>query len=224
MHNKFTTMRKLLFLSFIGIATWLLFSCQINGEKKIRQPRKLPIEKFVSDFVDTHKDYFNNDITKNEGDKIFQETLEKSIDSLHLFEGLPIQLQSITQDKNGKYVAQFRCAGYQTPYNRFEYQDSINDVVFDIWGEVSDSVAKQLKEDVNYMFYGKFVSFLKYGAAMIISNSRPTVYTGSINLRPDDIFDKEIVVSMGMSYWNLDSIVEFRGREYDEETVKTSFP
>lgn len=217
-------MRKLLFISFIGIATCLLFSCQINGEKKIKQPRILPIEKFVSDFLDSHKDYFNNDITKKEGDKIFQETLEKSIDSLHLFEGLPIQLQSITQDNKGKYVAQFRCAGYQTPYNRFEYQDSINDVVFDIWGEVPDSVAKQLKEDVIYMFYGKFISFLKYGAAMIISNSRPTVYTPEINIRPDDIFDEEIEVSMGMSYWDIDSIVEFRGREFDVITTNTSFP
>lgn len=217
-------MRKLLFISFIGIATCLLFSCQINGEKKIKQSRKLPIEKFVSDFIDSHKDYFNNDITKKEGDKIFQETLEKSIDSLHLFEGLPIQLQSITQDNKGKYVAQFRCAGYQTPHNRFEYQDSINDVVFDIWGEVPNSVAKQLKEDVNYMFYGKFIGFLKYGAAMIISNSRPTVYTPDINIRPDDIFDEEIEVSMGMSYWDIDSIVEFRGREFDVITTKTSFP
>lgn len=217
-------MRKLLFISFIGIATCLLFSCQINGEKKIKQPRILPIEKFVSDFLDSHKDYFNNDITKEEGDLRFQIALEKSIDSLHLFEGLPIQLQRITQDNDGAYIAQFRCAGYQTPYNRFEYQDSINDVVFDIWGKVPDSVAKQLKEDVNYMFYGKFIGFLKYGAAMIISNSRPTVYTGSINLRPDDIFDEEVEVSLGMSYWDIDSIVEFRGREFDEITIKTSYP
>lgn len=199
-------------LKFIVLAltSLTIFSCQVKT--KSEPPRKLPLETFVSDFMDNHPSYFNNDVTKEECDTIFKKMLESSIDSLHLFEGIPIQLQAVSQDDNGKYIAQFRCVGFQT---KFEFQDSISEVMFDMWGEVPEATAKELKDKTDYMFYGKFVSFLpNYAMACVVSNTRPTVWTPSINIRPDDIFDEQVVVSLGMSYWQIDSIVPFRSRQW----------
>lgn len=199
-------------LNFIVLAltSLTIFSCQVKT--KSEPPRKLPLETFVSDFMDNHPSYFNNDVTKEECDTIFKKMLESSIDSLHLFEGIPIQLQAVSQDDNGKYIAQFRCVGFQT---KFEFQDSISEVMFDMWGEVPEATAKELKDKTDYMFYGKFVSFLpNYAMACVVSNTRPTVWTPSINIRPDDIFDEQVVVSLGMSYWQIDSIVPFRSRQW----------
>ena len=201
------TIFRFLIISLVSI---LVFSCQVKT--KSEPPRKLPLETFVSDFMDNHPSYFNNDITKEECDTIFKKMLENSIDSLHLFEGIPIQLQAVSQDDNGKYIAQFRCVGFQT---KFEFQDSINEVMFDMWGEVPETTAKELKDKTDYMFYGKFVSFLpNYAMACVVSNTRPTVWTPSINIRPDDIFEEQVVVSLGMSYWQIDSIVPFRSRQW----------
>lgn len=203
-------MKTTLNFFILALTSFFIFSCQVKT--KSEPPRKLPLETFVSDFMDNHPSYFNNDVTKEECDTIFKKMLENSIDSLHLFEGLPIQLEAITQDDNGKLIAQFRCVGFQT---KFEYQDSIKEVMFDMWGEIPETAAKELKEKTDYMFYGKFVSFLpNYAMACVVSNNpRPTVWTPLINIRPDDIFEEQVEVRLGMSYWEIDSIVPFRDRE-----------
>ena len=203
-------MKTALKFIFLALTSFSVFSCQVKT--KSEPPRKLPLETFVSDFMDNHPSYFNNDVTKEECDTIFKKMLESSIDSLHLFEGIPIQLQAVSQDDNGKYTAQFRCVGFQT---KFEFQDSISEVIFDMWGEVPEATAKELKDKTDYMFYGKFVSFLpNYVMACFVSNTRPTIWTPSINIRPDDIFDEQVVVSLGMSFWQIDSIVPFRSRQW----------
>lgn len=211
-------MKKIISTVLILTITSFIFSCNIERrpiEKTV--PSKLPIEKFVSEFKKNHPNYFNNEVTREQGNKEFKAELEKCVDSLHLFEGLPIELKRITRDKNGKNIAQFQCF----PFNSFEYQDSITGVGFDIWGTISDSLATILKEDTEYMFYGKCIGFVDYATASVLANNKNLViWSHNLGLEQDDIFKEKVEVFLGLSFWEFDSIVPFQGRQYETVIIK----
>ena len=193
----------------IAIIALLFSSC--HGERKRVIESELPLEKFVSDFRKQYPNYFQNDILTSKGDSAFLAQIEANVDTLHLFEGIPVRLKAITKDSKGGYVAQFRCVGFQT--RGFEYKDSITEVMFDMWGNVNEEMVNKLEEEKDYSFYGKCIGFLKtYEMAQVISNSRPTVWTPEIKLRQDDIYKEKVEVMLGMSYWQIDSIIDFKGR------------
>lgn len=211
-------MKNLISTFLILTFTSIIFSCNIERrpiEKSV--PSKLPIEKFVSEFKKNNPNYFNNEVTREQGNKDFKVQLEKCVDSLHLFEGLPIELKRITRDKKGNNIAQFRCVNY----NRFEYQDSISGVGFDVWGNISDSLATTLKEDTEYMFYGKCIGFVNYATASLLANNNNLViWSNNLGLEQDDIFKEQVEVYLGLSFWEFDSIVPFQGRQYETITIK----
>lgn len=211
-------MRNLVQTLLIFTITSIFFSC--NVERRPREttvPKKLPIEKFVSEFKKNHPNYFNNEVTREQGDKEFKAELEKCVDSLHLFEGLPVELSRITRGSKGENIAQFQCF----PFNRFEYQDSINGVGFDVWGTISDSLAAVLKEDTEYMFYGKCIGFVNYNTAKVLANNpNLVIWSHNLGLEQDDIFKEQVEVHLGLSFWEFDSIVDFKGRQYEKVLVK----
>ena len=175
--------------------------------------KELPLETFIKSFVDEHKDYNTNDVTRENTNKDFYKLLMDTLEKDNILRGVPFKLSRISE-KNGKCTAQFM--SWIKPRN-FEYKDSIYQVYCDVVGTIPDSLATVLSDEEYYTIDGQFVSRVD-GLRMleVLLGRSTTAYTNSICIE-EESFNHHVNVSMGILYFDINSVEPFKGRETVEE-------
>lgn len=138
-------MRLMAIFSVIGLA-----SCgsTVNHEQE-EQNRKaeFPIIAFVENFVVTHPNFDNNDITRDEADKEFVISFMNASDSLNLIAGIPVKLEAMQENSKGEIMAQFQA--WIKP-SGFSYPHPIHEINFDVVGKIEPKYVSILSEDTYY--------------------------------------------------------------------------
>ena len=210
--NILTTLRK--GIAIFVLAIIMLTSC-INkpGERTRLVEKELPIETFIKSFVDEHKDFNTNDITREKANNDFCRILLDTLEKDNILKGIPVKLSGISE-KDGKCTVQFR--SWITP-SGFEYKNNIYEVYFDIVGTIPDSLATVINDKEYYTFDGKFVSRVDGIRLLeVLLGKNTTAYTNSICIEQQTWNDK-VNVSMGILYFDINNVQPFKGREKVEE-------
>ena len=173
-----------------------------------------PMESFVAIFVETHKNFNTNDITRENANKEFVKIVLDTLEKCNILKGLPIQLKSV-----GKYEEHIT-AHFQSwiePYD-FKFKDPISNIYYDIICTIPDSLSTTLKDDEYYSIDGQFVSRIEKKAMMDVLLGRSEMpYTNAISIQSNDVWNDKVEVSMGMLYFEIKTIEPFKGRNKVEE-------
>lgn len=184
------------------------------GERTRYVDETYPIEKFCAEFLETHKDFDINDITRENANKEFVQLVLDTLAKDNILRGLPVKLESV--GRCGEHItAHFQ--SWITP-SGFELKEPIHEINYDIICIIPDSLSTKLKDKEYYAIDGQFVSRIETKAMMDVLLGRSEMpYTDAISLEADDLFKDEIEVSMGMLYFDIKSIEPFKGRNKMEE-------
>ena len=193
------------------LLVFALISCVNNTSKQkeqmVDEKAKYPIVGFVENFVAAHPNFDSNDITREKADEDFISEFRNLSDSINLIQGIPVKLEALNNINDGKVMAQFQ--SWIKPYN-FQFPGSINDVNFDVVGRIDNKYVDILDEDTYYVIHGRFIDRIKNLPAFYsILGKSSSVYTPMFSVRKDDIWDDKYEVSLGMMYYEIDSISKF---------------
>jgi hypothetical protein len=184
--------------------------------KKEKIEVDLPMENFINDFLNDKPNFFNNDITIEEGNqdfiRILSDTLNTSEGRMNLFDGIPLRLKTINKTKKLGYVAQFD--SWIEP-NGFDFH-YVSDINFDVFCVIPDSVVTTLKEDKHYLLDGTYVGNLTYNESVQVLGKRTSVWSPKIGIEKDNSFHSEYYqrkVNLGCVLLLFDNIKEFNRRE-----------
>lgn len=199
-------MRKLVIFLFV-FALVGFSACNGNFEKEV-----LPIEEFVDTFIKNRPNLFNNNVTKSQGDSAFQKEINKLIYDTtgNLFSGVPLELITINQTKNGKYVAQFRSSNTD-----IIYKEPLHSVMFDEVMVVPDSLVSKLEEGQDYRIEGCIIGRLNGIEVMeALLGKETTAMTNDLQLEGDEY---SVEVSLGLYLFSAKSIKPYDGRKMIEK-------
>lgn len=181
----------------------------------------LPLENLINDFLKDKPNFFNNAATIEEGNqdfiRVLSDTLNTSDCKMNLFDGIPLRLETINKTKEFGYVAQF---GSWISPNDFKFH-YVNDINFDVFCQIPDSIVTTLKEKEYYILDGWYVSNLTYDGCIRLLGERTSVWSPKVEIkkeRPfnDDYFFKE--VNLGCILVLFEDIKPYVGRE--TKTIK----
>ncbi len=202
-------MKKIVFI--LMNLLMLLSSCMQTSTNKVNveQNRKseYPIVGFVEDFVATHPNFDSNDLTRQQADEDFLKSFTELSDSINLIKNIPVKLNALNKDSKGNVMAQFQ--SWIKPSD-FEFPSPLYEVNFDIVGKIDPKYVSILNEDSYYTINGKFIGRIENLQAFhALLGRSSSVYTPEFSVRKDDIFDDRYEVSLGMMYFDIDSISNF---------------
>lgn len=202
-------MKKSLYI--LSVITLLFSSCVNSSYNKQEEEQnaksQFPIVGFVEEFVATHPNFDNNNITREQADADFLQSFTEVSDSINLLQNIPVKLCALNQNSKGQVIAQFR--SWIKPTN-FEFPKPVNEVNFDVIGCIDPKYVDSLNDGSYYTLSGTFIGRIEsIDAFMALLGLRTSVYTPSFNVRKDDIWDDQYEVSLGMMYFDIDSIAPF---------------
>lgn len=197
-------MRKFLILFTILATIMLMVAC-----KKHYVEETYPFETFCEEFLNTHKDFNSNNITREAANKEFIQLVLDTLEKDNILKGLPIRLNSV--DRCGDHItAHFR--SWTKPSN-FEFKKPIYEINYDIICTIPDSLSTILKDEEYYTIDGQFISRIENIAMMdVLLGRKEFAYTDKISIESDIILKDEIVVNMGILYFDIKTIEPFKGR------------
>ena len=199
--------KSIYILSFLTLLFSSCVNSSYNKQEEQNAKSKLPIVGFVEEFVASHPNFDNNDITREQADADFLQSFTEVSDSINLLQNIPVKLCAINQNSKGQVIAQFR--SWIKPTN-FEFPNPVNEVNFDVIGRIDPKYVDSLNEESYYTLYGTFISRIEsIDTFMVILGRDTSVYTPSFDVRKDDICDDQYDVSLGMMYFDIDSISPF---------------
>lgn len=207
------------------ILTFIICSCNFTPQPRYESVEiDLPMEGFINEFFTNNPNFFNNDVTIEEGNKVFIKNLEDTLKTtdgrMNLFDGIPVKLETINKNKRlGGYVAQFE--SWIEPDNfDFHYVSEIN---FDVFCQIPDSLVTTLKEDKYYVLDGVYVGHLTYNDCVQMLGKTTRVYSPIVEIEKDKIFSTDLYlrdVNLGCVLLWLDDIKEYTCRETQLVQVK----
>jgi hypothetical protein len=193
-----------------------LFSACIGkpGERTRYVDETYPFEKFCAEFLNSHKDFNTNDITRENANKEFTRLVLDTLEKDNILKGLPVNLKSV--GRCGEYITAHFMSWIKP--SGFEFKEPVHEINYDIICTIPDSLSTTLKDDEYYAIDGQFVARIETKAMMDVLLGRSEMpYTDAISFEADDLFKDEIEVCMGMLYFELKSIEPFKGRGKVEE-------
>lgn len=142
----------------------------------------LNIEKFAFDFYRTHENIANNSITREEAAKEFQEQFKEAVNNSNLLKGLPMNLRTLKDQKNGKYTAHFWSVSIDR--NFIAPFENLN---FDFAVTLPKEVAVNLVEKSNYILDVTYISHIdNIRAFQHLVGYNDWVQTESFELKPNE--------------------------------------
>lgn len=209
-------MKKIInrFAALVVVIALLIACIGKPGERTRYVDETYPFEKFCAEFLDSHKDFNTNDITREDANKEFTQLILDTLEKDNILKGLPVNLESV--GRCGEHItAHFQSWIMPTG---FEFKKPIHKINYDIICTIPDSLSTTLKDDEYYAIDGQFIARIETKAMMDVLLGRSEMpYTNAISLKADDFFNDEIEVSMGMLYFDVKSIEPFKGRGKVEE-------
>jgi hypothetical protein len=173
-------------------------SSQSDNEQSDNEQTELKSEKFVKTFLQEHRNWDINDITKRNTNDTFKLVVKDQLRD-NFLDDFPLELGEINEYKKGKFAAVF--ASHYTK-NNVEYKSILNNIKFDIIGLIPDSLVQTLQKDKKYLVNGKFIRFLSDDFKNYINGM---VYTNEVKI-DNDIISKNLEVSLGIMLFEVQSV------------------
>lgn len=157
MKTQLLTALFLLTLTFTGCIskTNTNNSGKISTTEEVRV--KLLLENYLDGFLNSNKDCFNNDITKEECTKMLAVDflLTQLGDSINCITQLPLQYKQMAKYNDNKYVVKFE-------YGKESSKHTLSSnyiTYFQVFSIVDKKTASMLKEGENYYLKGRCYSY-----------------------------------------------------------------
>ena len=203
-----------IFLMALSIIATLIACNAKPGERTRFVNETYPLEIYVKSFLDNHKDFNTNDITRENANSEFEKQILDTLKNDNLLKGLPVRLERIGKTK-GSYIAQFRSWIHPSG---FEFKSPIDDVYFDIVGTIPDSLATKICDNEYYVIDGSFISKLNSIEEIeVLLGKNTSAYTNTISIQTDNIWEEKVEVNIGILFFDIISIEPFLGRKTIEE-------
>lgn len=139
-------MKELRIISIVLFSLVLLTRCNSNPTERIRLvDKELPIEIFVQSFMENHKDFNTNDITRERTNTEFRDAMLDTLEVFNILKGIPVKLQRINETQ-GRCVAQFQ--SWIKP-DGFKYIRGLKVMLDSDLAELYEVEVKYLKRQVN---------------------------------------------------------------------------
>ena len=205
-------MKKFFILCLMAIA---VCSCNLTRYETVEID--LPMEGFINDFLTNNPNFLTNDVTVEKGNEVFiknlEDTLKTTDGSRNLFDGIPVRLKTINKNKRlGGYVAQFD--SWVEPYNfDFHY---VNDINFDAFCMIPDSLAMTLQEDKHYIVDWTYARHLTYDQCTLLLGKRTSIWNDIVEIQKDKTFSSDYFqrkVNLGCVLLLFNDIKEYKCRE-----------
>lgn len=179
-----TDMKKFILLLALVIS---LASCgsgntQSNESEGSEKIDTLNIENFAFNFYRTHDNIANNSITRKEAAKEFQNQFKEAVNNNELLKGVPMNLRTLKEQKNGKYIAHFWSTSIDR--NLIKPFENIN---FDFAVTLPKEVAVNLVEKSNYLLDVTYIGHIdNIEDFQLLVGYNDWVQTGSFELKPNE--------------------------------------
>lgn len=141
-----------------------------------------------------------------------RDTLATPDGAKNLFDGISVKLRAINKTKKQGYVAQFISWVEPITFD-FHY---VQDIAFDVFCTIPDSLATTLKEDEHYILDGIYAGHLTYDECVQMLGLRTSVWNPKVEIKKDGQFSSENYqkrVSLGCVLFLLDDIKVYSRRE-----------
>jgi hypothetical protein len=185
----------------LGLLSLALFTaCQLtpSSSQSDKEQTELKSEKFVKTFLQEHRNWDINDITKRNTNDTFKLVVKDQLID-NFLDDFPLELGEINEYKKGKFAAVFASHYIK---NNVEYKSILNNIKFDIIGLIPDSLVQTLQKDKKYLVKGKFIRFLSDDFKNYINGM---VYTNEVKI-DNDIISKNLEVSLGIMLFEVQSV------------------
>jgi hypothetical protein len=187
---------------FFGFILTLFAGCDttINRkDSKIIKPT-IRLESFINNFLDSNKNWNQNDIIRNKTNEKFKRQLEIELQK-GLINDFPLELGEINEYSKGKFAANF-----QSHYikSSIDYNSILYGVKFDVIGLIDEKFVATLKENNAYLIKGNFKRFLISDFTDYINGM---VYTPLVGFR-NDVLGPE--TSMGIILMDIEQVTEVK--------------
>ena len=207
-------MKRIIYFCVFALFLGLMQSCVQNGgagsgdaaSPENQETKLIPLEKFVFDFIHSHPDLDNNDITREKASQEFKNLFVTSVNEMSLLKDVPVKFYAVNKLMNGEYMAQFRA--WAKPY-LYSYADSIDDVCFDAVAKLSEDKIIPLKEGEFYYLKANFISEVPSPESFVALFGRETDFTTFKWGARKSSYGKKWDVHLGMMYLDIDSVVKY---------------
>lgn len=195
---------RLIWLFLVFLISGCVNSTYTKQELERQVKAKYPIVGFIDEFVETHPNFDNNDVTREQADTDFVKAFAEASDSVNLLRNIPVELCSINKNSNGDVYAQFRS------WRNNNLPQPINRVNFDVICRIDSTYVESLSDDSCYLIYGKLIKRIETIDVFRALLGRPTiVYTYEFNVRKDGVRNDKYEVNLGMLFFEIDSICPY---------------
>ena len=132
------------------------FQSQTEDSEQKEGRKNFKVETFVIKFLKAHPDWLNNDLATKEANKDFESEAINQIKDPNFLEDVPMKLVDVS-DRWNKYTATFVTLN---SYDGFYYNHPIDEISYEVIGEISKETAMKLKQDDTYFIKFKFIKIL----------------------------------------------------------------
>jgi hypothetical protein len=185
---------------FFGFMLLLLASCDTTTSNNDQKAKKstIKLESFINTFLDSNKNWNQNDIIRDKTNEKFKTQLETALKQ-GLLEDFPLELGEIKEYSKGKFAANF-----QSHYNKrtIDYNSILYGVKFDVIGLIDEKFVATLKEDKAYLIKGRFKRFLRSDFKDYINGM---VYTPLVGFTSETLGPE---TSMGVILMDIEQVTE----------------
>lgn len=199
-----------IFYTILLFTVLILSGCSKYVPEKIEQnpTENLHIVKFINDFLATHENFNNNDITRQKADMDFFQSFSNLSDSINVIEGIPLKLVMINETSNGDFIAQFR--SWQEP-SAFSYPYPIESVNFDLVGKIDSLYAYSLTDNSYYTISGKFIRrFVDLTSMEYFLGRGTTAWSNKFQIREPINLNDVYEVYLGLLEYEIYSIIPYQ--------------
>ena len=189
-------MKYLIFIFALALFT----SCDTasNGKNATSKKPSIKLETFVNNFLDSNKNWNQNDIIRDKTNEKFKNQLILALQQ-GLLDDFPLELGEINEYSKGKFAAVFE--SHYTK-NTIDYNSILYGVKFDVIGLIDEKQIPTLVKDRAYLIKGRFKRFLRSDFKEYINGM---VYTPLVGFSNDALGPE---TSMGIILMEIEQITE----------------
>ena len=172
----------LLFALLVSLASCGSGNTSGNESDESAKIDTLNIEKFAFDFYRAHENIANNSVTQKEAAKEFKNQFKELVNDYELLKGVPMNLRTLKEQKDGKYIAHF----WSTNIDR-EFIKPFDNLNFDFAVTLPKEVVVNLIEKSNYLLDVTYIGHIdNIEAFQRLVGYNDWVQTESVELKPKE--------------------------------------
>jgi len=165
------------------------------------------IEQFFHAFISKHPNGLNNDVLKEQMNKVFRNEIIDSLSkSSWLLEDYPIRLEQFKSLGNNKYSVHLQ--SWLHPDN-FSFKDyDLHQLGFDIVGTTDSSYVNRLVEGNYYYIHGKLIRFISHQEFGYYTDH--PAFTPSVGISKEIGSSTQLNMDMGEMLFEIDSLTNYQ--------------